>query len=65
MTNPNDDFETNYRKWHTQLSYIKSGIRIVAGILALLLLSNIVAAIATLIGGIIIAEVVGIYEERI
>lgn len=53
------DFESRYRKWHTYMSYIKSGIRIIAfGGLALGLFGVVVSATLLLI-----AEVVGIVEE--
>ncbi len=53
------DFETRYRKWHTYMSYVKSGIRIVAfGGLALGLIGA--AFTATLL---LIAELVGVAEE--
>ena len=53
------DFETNYLKWHTYMSYVKSAIRIVA--FAGLALSITDAKVtATLL---LIAELVGIAEE--
>jgi len=53
------DFESRYRKWHTYMSYVKSGIRIVAfGGLALGLIGA--AFTATLL---LIAELVGVAEE--
>jgi len=53
------DFESRYRKWHTYMSYIKSGIRIVAfGGLALGLFGVVVSATLLLV-----AELVGIAEE--
>lgn len=53
------DFETRYRKWHTYMSYVKSGIRIVAfGGLALGLFGVVVSATLLLV-----AELVGVAEE--
>lgn len=53
------DFESRYRKWHTYMSYIKSGIRIVAfGGLALGLFGVVISATLLLV-----AELVGVAEE--
>jgi hypothetical protein len=52
------DFETNYRTWHTRLSYIKSTVRIVTCIAAVF-----TASIAVLAVGLLIAEIIGIAEE--
>ena len=53
------DFETRYRKWHTYMSYVKSGIRIVAfSGLALGLFGVVVSATLLLV-----AELVGVAEE--
>ncbi len=43
--------------WHSTISFIKSGIRILSGILALFFGINI------LIIGLIVAEILGIVEE--
>jgi hypothetical protein len=59
-------FEDRYRTWHTWISYVKSGVRIVAGIVTLVLLgSSITAAVAVLAAGLILAELLGIAEELV
>jgi hypothetical protein len=58
-------FEDHYRTWHTWISYVKSGIRIVTGIAALGCMYYVTVDIAVIILaiGLIIAEVLGIAEE--
>ena len=59
-------FEDRYRTWHTWISYVKSGVRIVTGIVTLVLLgSSITAAVAVLAAGLILAELLGIAEELV
>jgi hypothetical protein len=53
------DFENNYRKWHTYMSYVKSAIRIIA--FAGLALSFTDARVTASL--LLIAELVGIAEE--
>jgi len=54
-----DQFETKYRTWHTYMSYLKSGIRILAfaGLVLTLTDARLTA------GMLLIAELVGIVEE--
>ncbi len=58
-------FEDRYRTWHTWISYVKSGVRIVTGIAALgcMYHATVDTAVITLAVGLIIAEVLGIAEE--
>jgi hypothetical protein len=59
-------FEDRYRTWHTWISYVKSGVRIVTGIATLVLLDNSIAsAVAVLAAGLIVAELLGIAEELV
>ena len=57
-----NDFESNYRKWHTYLSYIKSTIRIV-GCMAILWIGNFTDLAFVLAFTFLIAEIIGIAEE--
>jgi hypothetical protein len=54
------NFETNYRKWHTRLSYIKSAARIIACFGAVIDPSD---GLFILAFGLLIAELIGIAEE--
>jgi hypothetical protein len=58
-------FEDRYRTWHTWISYVKSGVRIVTGFAALgcMYLATVDAAVITLAVGLILAELLGIAEE--
>ena len=58
-------FEENYKKWHTNISFAKSGIRLIGCALALLFVSNLTVAIVALSLSLAIAEVLGIAEEWI
>lgn len=56
------DFEENYRKWHTFMSFIKSAVRIV-GCLIVVSMTDWASAINILAFSLLLAEVVGIAEE--
>lgn len=56
------DFEYNYRKWHTFMSYIKSAVRIAACVVVLWL-APFTDLISYLALGFLIAEMIGIAEE--
>jgi hypothetical protein len=56
------DFEQNYRKWHTYMSYIKSAVRIAACIIVLWV-APFTDLISYLAFGFLIAEIIGIAEE--
>lgn len=60
-------FEDRYRTWHTWISYAKSGVRIATGVVALGCIEwyTLNAAIAALAVGLILAELLGIAEERV
>jgi len=64
---PTGDFEANYRKWHTLISFWKSGIRIGFALLTFLLavIGYVQISICTLAIGIFIAEILGVVEEKI
>lgn len=53
-----DLVKTMNSKWHLYISFIKSGIRIAAGVAAL-----IAGSLAVLAVGIIAAEILGVLEE--
>ena len=59
-----ESFEDKYQKKHKRLSFIKSGIRIVACVSALFS-TDIVLAVGFLSLGFAVAEIVGIFEEMI
>lgn len=59
------EFEQKYRDWHTKISYLKSGIRLGAGLAAMILAYNPYTAILVLSAGLVIAEVFGVVEEII
>ena len=52
-------------KKHQYVSFAKSGIRILASVMAVITYSNPIAAVAILAIGYGIAEVVGVYEELV
>jgi hypothetical protein len=54
------DFEDNYRKWHTKLSYTKSAARIIACFGAVI---DPTDGLFILSFGFLIAELIGIVEE--
>ena len=56
------DFETNYHKWHTYMSYIKSTVRI-GGCVAVLYLAPFADLISCIAFSFLIAELIGIAEE--
>jgi hypothetical protein len=56
----NTDFESNYRTWHTRLSYIKSAARIIACLGVFMDPSDGLYVLAV---GLLIAELIGIAEE--
>lgn len=56
------DFENNYRKWHTLMSYIKSTVRI-AGCVTVLWLAPFTDLISCLAFAFLIAELIGVAEE--
>ncbi len=58
-------FEERYRTWHARLSYVKSGIRLLAAGAAAWLHNDVAIAVLILAVGFAIAEVVGILEEII
>lgn len=53
----NGDYNVGYTDWHTRLSYVKSGTRIVGCVFGMLGDLAIMAAI------LLLAEVVGVLEE--
>lgn len=54
-----ENFEENYKKWHTYWSYLKSGLRIFGCIAVIFFGLDIIALAAFLL----VAELVGIVEE--
>ncbi len=52
-------------KKHQAISFIKSGIRILSSLLALLAISEIAIAVCILALGYGVAEMIGIYEELV
>jgi hypothetical protein len=56
------NFENNYRKWHTRLSYAKSVARIISccGVLV-----DPNDGMYILAAGLLLAELIGIAEERV
>jgi hypothetical protein len=65
------EFEEKYKDWHQKISFIKSGIRItacLACVITLLSLGHVVGttpAILMLSIGLVLAEILGIFEEWI
>jgi hypothetical protein len=66
-----NDFENRYKDWHQKISFLKSGIRIAAclGCIITLLVygvHDIVASSLLLLSiGLLLAEILGIFEEWI
>lgn len=58
------DFEQKYRTWHTWMSYLKSGIRIL-GCVSAVIVANPTTAIFALAFSFFLAELVGIAEEMV
>lgn len=57
-------FEENYKTWHTKLSLMKSAIRLIACMGAMIYsMSNVTIALWILVFGFVIAECIGIIEE--
>jgi hypothetical protein len=58
-------FEDNYKKWHTNVSFLKSGFRLVGCGLAIFMLDDKTMAILMLAIFFGIAEILGVAEEWI
>lgn len=57
------DFESNYKKWHTRLSYIKSAVRIGACTGVIIITHATMLPVTILAAGLLVAELIGIAEE--
>lgn len=66
-----NDFENRYKDWHQKISFLKSGIRIAAclGTIIILMLYGVhdIISISVLLLsiGLLLAEILGIFEEWI
>lgn len=60
------DFETEYRTKHKRLSFVKSGIRIGAGLFSFIVWpASLHLALVVFVLGYTVAEFVGVWEEMI
>lgn len=58
-------FEDKYKKWHTNLSFTKSGVRLAGCALAIFYMDDATVAVLALAGFFALAELLGIAEEWI
>jgi uncharacterized membrane protein HdeD (DUF308 family) len=62
---PDDDMQHPDPKKHQVISFVKSGVRIVGSLAAIVCLCNPALAVAILAGFYGVAEIIGIYEELV